>query len=119
MYGLFEEAGVRPDIVAVVAVFLGIAYDMRLSALSQSRTLEVAANLVEKGVVAEKLLLLFGTPMESSEKIARIKSTQRPQQRSIEEWPIACSSVGSISLNCTFLNCSRSTCGHSVWIATG
>ena len=95
VFGLYEEAGIQPDRESASALFLGIAFDTRRFAFSRSRTLTIAARLVEAGVVAEKMLPLLGIPMESSERIARLKAAQRLQRQSLGEWLVVCSSVGS------------------------
>ena len=95
VFGLYEEAGIKPDIDSASALFLGIAYDTRFFAFSRSRTLRIVARLVEAGVVAEQMLPLLRIPMGSSERIARLKAAQRLQRRSFGEWLVAYSSVGS------------------------
>jgi phosphoesterase RecJ-like protein len=95
IFNLYEEVGIQPDKESAQALFLGIAYDTRHFALARSQTFRVAARLVEAGVVAEKMLPLLASPMESSERVAHLKAAQRLQRQSLGRWQIVCSRVGS------------------------
>jgi len=95
IFGLYEEAGRRPDRESAQALFLGIAYDTRHFALARSKTLMVVARLVDLGASAEKLLPLLAAPVESSERVARLKAAQRMQCEHIIGWYVVHTVVGS------------------------
>ena len=77
VYRLFKEAKVKPTPDEAKALFLGIAFDTRHFVIATSDTLKVVADLVEAGVNAQETLPVLSLPMEHSERIARLKATNR------------------------------------------
>ena len=95
IYDLFEEANVEPDRNVALALFLGIAYDTRHFIIARSRTLQIVAKLLDAGLVVEEALPLLAIPLETSERVARLKAAQRLQRIKLREWIVAVSRVGS------------------------
>jgi len=95
VHSLFEEADVEPDREVALALFLGIAYDTRHFALAKSRTFRIVAKLLDIGLVVEEALPLLTVPLETSERIARLKAAQRLKGTRLKGWIIAESRVGS------------------------
>jgi len=95
VYGLFKEADVEPDRSVALALFLGIAYDSRHFIIAKSRTFWIAARLLDAGLVVEEALPLLTLPLETSERVARLKAAQRLQWIRLKGWIVAVSKVGS------------------------
>jgi len=95
VYRLFKEAGVGLAQTEAKALFLGIAFDTRHFVLASSDTFKVIADLVDAGVKAEENLSLLSLPMDSSERIARLKASKRTKLIRINTWLIAVSNVSA------------------------
>ena len=95
IYELFSEAGFKPDLKEATALMLGIAYDTRNFYFASSKTFKIAADLVEIGVRVENAFNLLFTPMDYSERVARLKACQRLSLFKFGEWLIAFSHVSA------------------------
>jgi len=95
VYGFFEELGLTPSKEEAEALFLGIAFDTKHFILANSDTFKTAADLVDAGVNAREVLVRLSLPMESSERVARLKACRRLKLRRINDWLIAFSHVRS------------------------
>jgi len=95
VYRLFKEAGVELTQADAKALFLGIAFDTRHFVLASSATLKAIADLIDVGVKAEKTLSLLSMPMDSSERIARLKASKRSKLLRINNWLISLSHVSA------------------------
>jgi len=95
IYHLFKEAELKPNLDEAKALFLGIAFDTRHFIIATSETLKVIADLTEVGVNAQATLPIFSLPMEQSERIARLKATNRGKLVEIKGWIIALSHVSA------------------------
>jgi len=93
--GLYNEAFVRPDSEEALALFLGMAYDTRHFSIATSNAFKVAAELVDSGVRAEDALPLLAMPLDSSERVARLKAASRLRIEKVGEWLLVLSNVSS------------------------
>jgi phosphoesterase RecJ-like protein len=95
VYRLFKEAGVELTQTEAKALFLGIAFDSRHFVLANSTTFKAIADLIDTGVKAEETLSLLSMPMDSSERIARLKASRRSKLLRINNWLVALSHVSA------------------------
>jgi len=95
IYRLFDEAGVRPNLNEAKALFVGIAFDTRHFALANSPTFEIIAKLVVEGIDAQETLAQFALPIETSERVAKLKACKRAKIVKVEGWIIALSNVSA------------------------
>jgi nanoRNase/pAp phosphatase (c-di-AMP/oligoRNAs hydrolase) len=78
-----------------LAAFLGVAYETGHFAIATTRSLKLAYKLLEVGVDGTEALKLIRVPMDSSERIARLKSARRMNWDIIGGWLVASTAVGS------------------------
>jgi len=95
VYNFFKEMKVELTKMEAKALFLGMAFDTRHFILAKSSTFKAVAELVDVGVKTEEALSLLALPMESSERIARLKAGQRVKLIKINDWLIALSHVSA------------------------
>lgn len=95
IYGLFEEADIELDRNVALALFLGIAYDTRHFIIAKSHTFRTVSKLLDSGLVAEEAMPLLISPLNVSERVARLKAAQRLQSLKLGEWIVTESRVGS------------------------
>ena len=95
IYRLFAEAEIEPNLNEAEALFVGIAFDTRHFALANSSTFGVLAKLVSVGIDAQQTLAKFAAPIDSSERVAKIKACKRAKVAKVEGWIIALSHVSA------------------------
>lgn len=95
VYGLYKQANVKPDLDEAQALFLGIAFDSRHFVLANTSTFKTIVELCEAGVNPPETLAMLNLPMDSSERIARMKACQRAKLEKIGKWIIAFSNVSA------------------------
>lgn len=95
VYRFYKEAEIKPGKNEALAIFLGIAFDTRHFVLASSSTLKTTADLVDAGVNVQEALSALSLPMDLSERIARLKASQRAKIRKINDWIIALSHVSA------------------------
>jgi nanoRNase/pAp phosphatase (c-di-AMP/oligoRNAs hydrolase) len=95
VYGFFKELDLVPSSKEAEALFLGIAFDTKHFILASSHTLKTVADLVDAGVNAQEVLPRLSLPVETSERIARLKASRRMKLVRINDWLVAFSHVRS------------------------
>ena len=95
VYKLFSQAKVKPNLNEAKALFIGIAFDTRHFALANSSTLQIVAKLVAQGIDAQETLALFALPIDTSERLAKLKACKRAKILRINGWIIALSHVSA------------------------
>jgi phosphoesterase RecJ-like protein len=95
VYRLFKESNITPSKDEAKALFLGLAFDTRHFVIATSETLKVVADLVDAGVDVQKTLPVISLPMENSERVARLKASNRMRLLQINHWLIALSHVSA------------------------
>jgi len=77
------------------ALFLGIAFDTRHFILAKPVTFKIIADLIDAGVNVEEALSMLSSPMQESERIARLKASRRVKLLKIGNWIVALSHVSA------------------------
>jgi nanoRNase/pAp phosphatase (c-di-AMP/oligoRNAs hydrolase) len=95
VYDLYQQANVSLSLNEAKALFAGIAFDTRHFALGDSDTFRIAGGLVNAGVDAQEMLVLFSNPIDNSERLAKLKACKRTKIVKIGEWIIALSHVSA------------------------
>jgi phosphoesterase RecJ-like protein len=95
IYEIFQSFGVKPSRLDAVAMTLGIYFDSRRLLLAKSKTFQVLSELTAYGLDMEKAVSILQVPVQESERIARLKATQRAQIRRIGKWIVSTTVVGS------------------------
>jgi nanoRNase/pAp phosphatase (c-di-AMP/oligoRNAs hydrolase) len=95
VYKFFKEANIPLNEIEAKALFLGIAFDTRHFILANSATLKTVAELIDVGLNVQESLALLSLPMDYSERIARLKASQRVKLLKINDWIIAVSHVSA------------------------
>ncbi len=95
IYRFFMDMNVRFTEPEAKALFLGIAFDTRHFILANSTTLKTVADLIDAGVNAREALSLLSLPMEESERLARLKASNRVRLLKIGKWIVAFSHVSA------------------------
>jgi len=95
VYRFFKELNVELGKDEAKALFLGIAFDTRHFVIASSSTFKAVAELVDHGVNAEEALSILSLPMETAERVARLKASRRMKIIKANEWIIALSHVSA------------------------
>jgi nanoRNase/pAp phosphatase (c-di-AMP/oligoRNAs hydrolase) len=95
VYKLFRQAKAKPDFNEAKALFVGIAFDTRHFALASSATLQIVSKLVAQGIDAQATLAQFALPIDTSERLAKLKACKRAKIFRSGEWIIALSHVSA------------------------
>jgi phosphoesterase RecJ-like protein len=95
VYRLFRQAKTKPDLNEAKALFIGIAFDTRHFAMANSSTLQIIAKLVTEGIDVQETLALFALPVDTSERLAKLKACKRAKILRINDWIIALSHVSA------------------------
>ena len=95
VYRLFRQAKRKPDFNEAKALFVGIAFDTRHFALASASTFAIVAKLVSEGIDVQQTLAEFTLPVDSSERLARLKACKRANIVRVNGWIIAFSHVSA------------------------
>lgn len=95
VYRFFKEAGIKLTDTEAKALFLGIAFDTRHFILAKSATLKTVADLIDAGVKAEETIPILSLPIDTPERIARLKACQRARLIRVNGWLITLSHVNA------------------------
>jgi phosphoesterase RecJ-like protein len=95
IYDFYVQRGLKPGQSEAKALFLGIAFDTRHFVLATSSTLRHIVGLIDAGVNVQETLSLLALPMDSSERVARLKASRRTRLFRVGEWIIALSHVSA------------------------
>ncbi|MEM0232677.1 MAG: DHH family phosphoesterase [Candidatus Nezhaarchaeales archaeon] len=92
---LMINIDVRPSKEEAQCLLIGILSDSRRLSMGTSKTMKNVAYLLSCGASLSEAVTILSTPMTYSEKIARLKASQRALIYSLGQWIIAISNVGS------------------------
>ena len=92
---LFKQAKVTPSFDEAKALFIGISFDTRHFSLANAATLQIIAKLVSQGIDVQATLEEFNLPIDTSERLAKLKACKRAKIIRINEWIIAFSHVSA------------------------
>jgi phosphoesterase RecJ-like protein len=95
VYDLWVSFGLEPPQDVAENLLLGIAFDSKHFQIGTPQTFRTVAKLLELGASLRSIRYLLSTQMEKSEKIARLKATQRMTIVKVDPWIIATSNLGS------------------------
>ncbi len=95
IYQYYKDSNVKPSKDVARALLVGIAYDSKHFSIATPKTLKAASSLLEINGTLDNILNLLKTERNRSEKIARLKGSQRMQIHNIQGWIIATSNVSS------------------------
>lgn len=95
VYSLFKQARIKPEFNEAKALFVGIAFDTRHFALASAATLKIIAKLVNVGIDVQQTLAEFALPIETSERLAKLKACKRAKVVRDNDWIIAISHVSA------------------------
>lgn len=95
VYRLFKQAKTKPDFNEAKALFVGIAFDTRHFALASATTFGIVAKLVSQGIDVQATLQEFALPIDTSERLAKLKACKRAKIIRINGWIIALSNVSA------------------------
>jgi len=95
VYRLFKQAKSEPDFNEAKALFVGIAFDTRHFALANASTFAIVAKLVGEGIDVQETLAEFTLPIDTSERLARLKACKRASIVRVNGWIIALSHVSA------------------------
>ncbi len=95
IYKLFSQAKTRPNLNEAKALFVGIAFDTRHFALASSSTIQIVAKLVTAGIDVQDTLAQFNLPIDTSERLAKLKACKRAKIVRVQGWIIALSHVSA------------------------
>ncbi|MDP2900862.1 MAG: DHH family phosphoesterase [Candidatus Bathyarchaeota archaeon] len=92
---IWQGIGGEPPKEVAEALLLGIAYDSKHFTIGTPRTFRTVARLLELGATMNGVRGLLSSVMDPSEKLARLKATQRMTIIRVDPWIIATSNLGS------------------------
>jgi nanoRNase/pAp phosphatase (c-di-AMP/oligoRNAs hydrolase) len=95
IYQYYKDSNVKPSRNVARALLVGIAYDSRHFSIATPQTLKVASSLLEINGTLDSIFSLLKTERNRSEKIARLKGSQRMRIHEINGWIITTSNVSS------------------------
>jgi len=95
VYGFYRDMNLKPDLLEASALFVGMAYDSRHFILANSNTFKTVGELLEVGVKAEEIMNWLSLPMAMSERVARLKASQRMRFIELKGWIVAFSHVSA------------------------
>ena len=95
VYRLYKQAKVKPDQTEAKALFIGIAFDTRHFALASASTFGIVARLVGTGIDVQATLQEFALPIDTSERLAKLKACKRARIERVDGWIIAVSHVSA------------------------
>ena len=95
VYEIWQAMGVKMPTDVAEALLLGIAFDSKHFSIGTSKTFRTVAGLLDLGATMNGVRELLSSTMDPSEKLARLKATQRMTIIRVDPWIIATSNLGS------------------------
>jgi phosphoesterase RecJ-like protein len=95
IYNLFKMIGVNISPKSAFALMAGIIFDTRRFSFASSNTFSIISDLIQSGANYDDALSLFVSEMDISEKIARLKASQRATIKRINDLLILTSEVST------------------------
>lgn len=92
---LIQEKGIEIPLYLRILLIAGILYDTGYFRFATNRTFERVANLLQRDIDYQEILLLLERENVYSERIALIKGMQRAELIKVNDWLIGISHVGS------------------------
>jgi nanoRNase/pAp phosphatase (c-di-AMP/oligoRNAs hydrolase) len=95
VYRIMRHYGVRPSMLTAKALLSGIVFDSRHFSIGGAKTFRGAAELLDIVGDLGEVKDLLTSPMDYSEKVARLKAGQRAEVVSYGRWAVVFSHLGS------------------------
>lgn len=95
VFRLFEAAKKEPGRVEAMALLAAIFVETKHFLLARDSTFEVAAKLAKAGADPRRLSGILSTPMNRSERLARLKASERSSIAVLGSWIVVTSQLGS------------------------
>jgi phosphoesterase RecJ-like protein len=95
IYTFYKQLRIPLTRSVALALFLGIAYDTRHFVLATPNVFRIASDLAEAGIDTREAIRILQIPMTESEKMARLKASQRLQITRAGPWILAFTQVSS------------------------
>ncbi|RLE48759.1 MAG: DHH family phosphoesterase, partial [Candidatus Methanomethylicota archaeon] len=95
IYSFYCDLSMEIDEFSALALLVGMLYDSRRFVNAKPSTLRAAADLIDAGANYSTALGVLYSPMDASERIARLKAAQRLKIYRVKDWIIVASHVGS------------------------
>lgn len=95
IYKLYKKYSMKPSLNTARALLAGISFDSKHFGIGTSETFKIVSELLEIGGSIPEIKKLLSTKMPYSERIARLKASQRMNIHHIDDWIIATSDLSS------------------------
>ena len=95
VFQLFEASKEEPGKVEATALMAALFVETKHFLLARGSTFEVAAKLVEAGADPRRLSGMLSSPMNRSERVARLRAAERSSVTMLGNWIVVTSQLGS------------------------
>jgi nanoRNase/pAp phosphatase (c-di-AMP/oligoRNAs hydrolase) len=95
VFHLFEASNEEPDRVEATALMAALFVETKHFLLARGSTFEVAAKLVKAGADPRRLSGMLSSPMNRSERVARLRAAERSSVTMLGNWIVVTSQLGS------------------------
>jgi len=95
VFQLFEASKEEPGRVEATALMAALFVETKHFLLARGSTFEVAAKLVEAGADPRRLSGMLSSPMNRSERVARLRAAERSSVTMLGNWIVVTSQLGS------------------------
>ncbi len=95
VYTLYNELGIVISELISQVLLTGIMFDTKHFGIATSQTFEIASNLCKLGAKPTISSMMLYTPLNISERIARIKASRRCNLFRCDPWIVTTSSISS------------------------
>lgn len=95
VHGIYEVLGIGLTGKVADCLLTGIVFDSRHFSIGGAETFRVASELLRLGADLSKAFTLLTSSMEASERIARLKASQRMNTHRLGGWLVATTNLGS------------------------
>ncbi|MBM3291492.1 hypothetical protein FJY84_02310 [Candidatus Bathyarchaeota archaeon] len=95
VYQLYNKMNQIPDNQIANILLCGIAYDSKIFSIGNASTFKIISKLISSGASIYESKKILSSEMELSEKIARLKASQRMKIHRKDKWIIVTAEVSS------------------------
>ena len=95
VFRLFEASKEEPERVEATALMAALFVETKHFLLARESTFEVAARLVKAGADPRRLSGMLSSPMNRSERVARLKAAERSSVTMLGNWIVVTTQLGS------------------------
>jgi bifunctional oligoribonuclease and PAP phosphatase NrnA len=95
VFRLFEASNEKPGKVEATALMAALFVETKHFLLARDSTFEVAAKLAKAGADPRRLSGMLSSPMNRSERVARLRAAERSSVTMLGNWIVVTSQLGS------------------------